>query len=131
MIVGGGPTGVEFAGELSDFLWNDVPRAFPTIQSSEVQVTLLEAGPTILSSFHQNLIKKALSALKEQGADIRTHSTVKSVSPDFIELTDGERIPYGTLVWSTGVGPLPVIDQSPFPKVSHSWLARFLVLSSC
>ena len=120
VIVGGGPTGVEFAGELCDFLWKDVPRAFPTIEPHDVTVTLLEAGPTILSAFDSKLISNALRSLKKQGANIRTESTVQCVKEDVIELKSGEKVPFGTLVWSTGVGPHEVINKSPFEKVSPS-----------
>lgn len=116
VIVGGGPTGVEFAAELCDFLWKDLPRAFPDVDASQVQVTLLEAGPKILSAFNDRLITNALTTLKKRGAKVRTESRVKEVQKEYIELDGGERIPYGTLVWSTGVGPHDVIANSPFEK---------------
>jgi len=116
VVVGGGPTGVEFAGELCDFLWRDMPRAYPSIDVSNVRVTLVEAGSTILSSFHQSLVKRAITTLKRQGVDVRTGTIVKSVSKGRLELDNGETIPYGTLIWSTGVGPRPLIQDSSFEK---------------
>uniref|UniRef100_A0A7S4I0K7 FAD/NAD(P)-binding domain-containing protein n=1 Tax=Vannella robusta TaxID=1487602 RepID=A0A7S4I0K7_9EUKA len=114
VIVGGGPTGVEYAAELCDFLWNDLPRAYPQINAHEVKVTLLEAGPNILSAFDASMVKKALTSLRKRGVDIRTDSAVSKVNPESLELDSGYKIPYGTLVWSTGVGPHEVVSKSPF-----------------
>jgi len=119
VIVGGGPTGVEFAAELCDFLWKDLPNAYPEIDAKDVKVTLVEAGPKILSAFNDRLINKALKALRDRGADVRVDSRVKQVAKDYIELECGDKLPYGTLVWSTGVGPHDVIAKAPFKTDHH------------
>ena len=49
MVVGGGPTGVEFAAELNDFLWEDAQKAFPACPLADMRITLLEAGDSILT----------------------------------------------------------------------------------
>lgn len=118
VVVGGGPTGVEFTAELCDFLWKDLPKAYPDIKLNEVKITLLEAGENILSAFSSTLVKRALKNLKKQGADIRTDSSVKVVRDGEVELESGVIIPYGTLVWSTGIGPHDLIKNSPFELVN-------------
>lgn len=117
VVVGGGPTGVEFAAELCDFLWNDLPKAYPQIKANEVKVTLLEAGSNILSAFNSSLVKKAIISLKKRGVDIRTDSSVCKVEDGVLELDSGYKMPFGTLVWSTGVGPREVVENSPFKTV--------------
>jgi len=60
VIVGGGPTGVEFAAELSDFFWEDLNKYFPNVPINEVRITLLEASDKILGAFAQTLVNYAL-----------------------------------------------------------------------
>ena len=82
-----------------------------------MKVTLLEAAPKILSAFSSKLVDKAIENLKRQGVDVRTDSPVKIVHSTHVELASGLIIPYGALIWSTGVGPRPLIEASQFPKV--------------
>lgn len=55
VVVGGGPTSIEFSGELYDFLSSDFRRWFPQISLDEVKITLLEASDHILNMFEANL----------------------------------------------------------------------------
>jgi len=117
VVVGGGPTGVEFAGELSDFFWQDLRRSFPSAPTHLVSVTLLEAQSSILTTFCQQLVDKAIVALKREGVHVRTGSQVAAVTDKTVVLTSGEVLDYGLLVWSTGVGPRPfVLNSSCLPQ---------------
>jgi len=113
VVVGGGPTGVEFSGELSDFIQRDVHRKFSHVKDL-IAVTLIEAKE-ILSSFDVRLRQYATNQLQKTGVQLK-HGMVKHVFPEKLELTDGTEVPYGLLVWSTGVGPSSFVKSLPFEK---------------
>ncbi|XP_006657842.2 internal alternative NAD(P)H-ubiquinone oxidoreductase A1, mitochondrial-like [Oryza brachyantha] len=113
VVVGGGPTGVEFSGELSDFITRDVRERYTHVKDY-VKVTLIEANE-ILSSFDVGLRQYATDHLSKYGVNL-VRGVVKEVRPTEIELSDGSRVPYGLLVWSTGVGPSEFVRSLPFPK---------------
>jgi NADH:ubiquinone reductase (non-electrogenic) len=115
VVVGGGPTGVEFAAELHDFVTEDLRRAFRDILPL-VQITLLEAGAAILNAFDATLAAYTLRHFQRQRIHVRTNSPVTAVRPDAIVLADGTEIPYGLVVWSTGVGPTEFVRDLPFEK---------------
>ncbi|XP_052186890.1 internal alternative NAD(P)H-ubiquinone oxidoreductase A1, mitochondrial-like [Diospyros lotus] len=113
VVVGGGPTGVEFSGELSDFIVRDVHQRYAHVKDY-IHVTLIEANE-ILSSFDDRLRKYAVKQLVKSGVRL-VRGVVKDVQPEKIILNDGSDVPYGLLVWSTGVGPSPLVNSLPFPK---------------
>lgn len=134
VVVGGGPTGVEFAGELQDFFENDLKKWIPEI-ASNFRVTLVEALPSVLPMFSKNLIDYTEQTFKEETIEIRNKTMVKNVTEQYIEAeyTNAagekvlERIPYGLLVWATGNAVRPVVrdlmGQIPAQKDSRRGLA--------
>jgi NADH:ubiquinone reductase (non-electrogenic) len=134
VVVGGGPTGVEFAGELQDFFMNDLRKWIPDIIDN-FHVTLVEALPNVLPMFSKHLIDYTEKTFKEETIEIRTKTMVKKVTDKFIEAEttkpNGERvveqIPYGLLVWATGNAVRPVVrdlmSQIPAQKDSRRGLA--------
>lgn len=142
VVVGGGPTGVEFAGELQDFFNDDLKKWIPEIQDN-FHVTLVEALPNVLPMFSKQLIDYTESTFKEESISIRTKTMVKNVTDKSIEAEitnpDGsktlETIPYGLLVWATGNAVRPVIrdlmGQLPAQKDSRRGLAvnEYLVVN--
>ncbi|CAM6009332.1 unnamed protein product [Sphagnum balticum] len=113
VVVGGGPTGVEFSGELSDFIRHDVHRKFAHVRDL-IHVTLIEANE-ILSSFDVRLREYAVKQLTKTGVKLK-RGMVNDVLPEKLLLTDGTEVPYGLLVWSTGVGPSPFVRNLQFEK---------------
>ncbi|KAF7803555.1 external alternative NAD(P)H-ubiquinone oxidoreductase B2, mitochondrial-like [Senna tora] len=115
-IVGGGPTGVEFAASLHDFVNEDLVRLYPGIKDF-VKITLLEAGDHILSMFDKRITAFAEDKFNREGIDVKTGSMVVKVSEKEIstkELKNGGEItttPYGMAVWSTGIGTRPFIKD--------------------
>jgi NADH:ubiquinone reductase (non-electrogenic) len=109
VVVGGGPTGVEFAGELQDFFEEDLQKWVPQIKD-DFRVTLVEALPNVLPMFSKQLVEYTESAFKEEHISIRTKTAVKRVNDKTIEaeitMPDGSKkmeiMPYGLLVWATG-----------------------------
>ncbi|KAL4888708.1 hypothetical protein BDV59DRAFT_196208 [Aspergillus ambiguus] len=142
VVVGGGPTGVEFAGELQDFFEEDLKKWIPDIQK-HFHVTLVEALPNVLPMFSKQLIDYTESTFKEEAITIRAKTMVKNVTDKYIEAEvtkpDGskelERIPYGLLVWATGNAVRGVVrdlmNQLPAQKNSRRGLAvnEYLVVN--
>ncbi|KAJ9690291.1 hypothetical protein PVL29_012776 [Vitis rotundifolia] len=113
VVVGGGPTGVEFSAELHDFVNEDLVKLYPTVKDL-VKITLLEAGDHILNMFDKRITAFAEEKFQRDGIDVKTGSMVVKVSDK--EISTKERgngnitsIPYGMAVWSTGIGTRPVI----------------------
>ena len=104
VVVGGGPTGVEFAGELDDYLREDVLRLHPHLRGS-VRITLLEAGSAVLSSFDASLQAYALRRYAAKRIEVRLRTKVVRVAADAVELESGEVLPTHLCVWNTGIGP--------------------------
>ena len=134
VVVGGGPTGVEFAGELQDFFEEDIKKLIPDI-SDRFRVTLIEALPNVLPSFSKQLIDYTESTFKEEKIDIKTKTMVKKVTDKTVEAEitgpDGKKqtlvFPYGLLVWATGNAVRPVVRdlmaKIPAQKDSRRGLA--------
>ncbi|KAG8175324.1 hypothetical protein JTE90_002869 [Oedothorax gibbosus] len=114
VIVGGGPTGVEFGAELYDFKVKDVRRLY---ESSEelFRVTLIEAA-NILGSFDEKLRTYAEKKLRERKNFTLLKTSVVEVKEDCVILKDGTILPCGLVVWSTGLSPRVFTQNLSVPK---------------
>ncbi|CAJ1931526.1 unnamed protein product [Cylindrotheca closterium] len=117
-IVGGGPTGVELAGEMSDF-FEQVCRpsdgAFQLLKD-DISIMLIHGGAELLPAMDQELRNRALVALDEQGIDLRLNSRLKEVGRDFVKIFEKssgeeETIPVGLTIWAAGNAPLPFVAE--------------------
>jgi NADH dehydrogenase FAD-containing subunit len=102
VVVGGGPTGVEFAGDLADFLAEDIPKIAPGL-GAEFRMTLVEANE-ILGTFDLNLRNYGAKRLQAMRVHLKK-AIVAEVTDSSVVLTDGEVLQSNLVVWSTGVGP--------------------------
>ncbi|OQR89650.1 NADH-ubiquinone oxidoreductase, partial [Thraustotheca clavata] len=119
VVVGGGPTGVEFCAELYDFVVQDLVRLYPHV-TNLLQVSLIDAGK-ILSTFDQSLQEQAMSKInKRKNMKIikaNCKEVVQSlVLSDAVILDSGEELPCGLVVWSAGVGPNELTKTLPWTK---------------
>lgn len=115
VVVGGGPTGVEFAAELHDFVVQDLRKTFAELVP-DVRITLLEASSGILNSFDATLSAYALRHFQRSRIEVRTGTMVKEVREREVLLADGSTIGHGLVVWSTGIGATPIVQALPYPK---------------
>jgi NADH:ubiquinone reductase (non-electrogenic) len=115
VVVGGGPTGVEFAAEMHDFIKEDLRKPYSALMPY-IRITILEAGPSILSTFDGVLSDYTARLFRRQQIDVRTNSPVAKVGAEVITLKNGEVVPFGLLVWSTGIGPTSLVRSLPFAR---------------
>ncbi|CAL5391377.1 unnamed protein product [Camellia sinensis] len=115
IIVGGGPTGVEFAAELHDFVQEDLVKIYHSVKDL-VKITLIQSGDHILNTFDDRISSFAEQKFQRDGIEVLTGSRVLSVSDKFINMKmkssgDVLSMPHGMVVWSTGVGARPVVKD--------------------
>ncbi len=103
-IVGGGPTGVEYAGALAELFYGPLRADFPTIRSEEIRVVLVEAGPRLLNTMPERLSDYARRRLERIGVEVLTETAVSAVRPDGADLGEHGTLTSGTVVWTAGVG---------------------------
>jgi len=101
VIVGGGPTGVELAGAVKE-LQHEIHREFEHI-APKATVTLLEAGPRLLPTFHPHSSKYTLKTLTKMGVHVQVDAAVVEATPRSLRLKDGSEIVAGTRIWAAGV----------------------------
>jgi NADH:ubiquinone reductase (non-electrogenic) len=106
--VGAGPTGVRFAAELHDLLVEDLPRSYPEL-AGLVRITVLEAGPQMLSAYDEDLRAYAAREFRRDGIAVRTDSPVSEVGPTGLRLRSGEEVPAGLVLWCAGSAPTPLV----------------------
>ena len=104
--IGGGPTGVELAGAVTELAKHVLARDFRSIDPKEARVVLVEAGARILSAFDEPVSAKAVAQLRELGVEVRTGARVTAIDPRGLDVEIAgakERIDASTVVWGAGV----------------------------
>jgi NADH dehydrogenase len=107
VIVGGGPTGVELAGAISEIACQVMGRDFRSIDPCEARVVLAEAGPRILPAFPEELSPKAERSLARLGVEVWTGSPVTSIERDRI-VAGMREIRAANVFWAAGVTASPL-----------------------
>jgi len=107
VIVGGGPTGVELAGAISDITKLYMTKNFRHIDPSMAQILILEGSPTILAAYPADLQRKAGEQLNALGVKFRTNAHVSDVQPGYVMVGD-ERIDSVVTLWAAGVQASPL-----------------------
>jgi NADH dehydrogenase len=111
VLIGGGPTGVELAGALSEIANDTLKHDFRSIDPRESQILLLEAGDRILATFPPSLSEAAERSLIKLGVRTRTKATATGIDADGVTVRiDGveQRIASRTVLWAAGVRPSPL-----------------------
>ncbi len=107
VIIGGGPTGVELAGAISDIAKLYMAKDFRHIDPSKAQVLILEGSPSILGAYPKDLQESARKQLEDLGVRIRTGAHVTDVQPGYVMVED-ERIDSVVTLWAAGVQASPL-----------------------
>jgi NADH dehydrogenase len=107
VIIGGGPTGVELAGAISDIARRYMRQDFRHIDPTKARVMIIEGSPRILGAYPEDLSRKAVDQLQELGVEVRTHMKVSDVQPGYV-VANGERIEAAVTLWAAGVQASPL-----------------------
>ncbi len=114
VFVGAGYAGVEALAELADLV-RDALRYYPSLREVAQRWVLVDAAPKILAEIPPRLGDYAAHELARRGVEIRTSTTLASVDANEAVLSNGERIPTATLVWTAGVKPNPLLGELGLP----------------
>ena len=112
-IVGGGPTGVEYAGALAELARLILPYEYPELPPSALRILLLEGGDRLLPMFVPRQSDYARRELERRGVDVRTNTLVSSADDRGVTLHDGTEIETATMVWTAGVLPNDPVHEKP------------------
>jgi NADH dehydrogenase len=114
VLIGGGPTGVELAGTLAEIA-RQTRAEFRHIDTSATRIVLVEAGPTILSTFAPTLRDAASRSLHRLRVEIRENTRVTGVDEKGV-MFDSERLDAGTVLWTAGVAASPLTGTLGVPR---------------
>jgi len=103
VIVGGGPTGVEFAGALRELIVYVLSRDYSTITAAETRIVLVEASESLLTTMPADLRQYAQQKLCSMGVEVLLENRVVGATAESVELHGGDVISSHTLLWSAGV----------------------------
>ncbi len=110
-VIGGGPTGVELAGQISELARRALTNNFRRIDPASARVIIFDGGEKPLATFGPELSEKTSESLTRIGVELRMHTRVTDVGPGWIVVQgpDGEeRVPCHTRVWAAGVQGSPL-----------------------
>jgi len=103
VIVGGGPTGVELSGAMAEMKKNILPKDYPEVDFSRLQIYLIEGSPNTLNSMSDPSKRKSRQYLEQLGVIVRTGTTVEDYDGTTVRLKGGETLTARNLIWAAGV----------------------------
>ena len=118
VIVGGGATGVEIAGALSEMKRYVIPYDYPDMDFSLMHIYLIEAGDRLLAGMSQDSSRKAYDFLKSMGVDVQFGKMVTDYRDHKVIMKDGTEIPTRTFLWVSG------IRANAMPGISDDHMGR-------
>jgi NADH dehydrogenase len=115
VVVGGGPTGVEVAGALSEMINTTMVHEFPAL-APRAKVHLVDHGKELLKMFFDKGHAYAARILEKDGVELRLGVGVKAIGPGHVTLSDGNTIKTRCVVWGGGLMAAPVAGASGLPQ---------------
>jgi len=107
VVIGGGPTGVELAGAISDIAKLYMRHDFRHIDPAKARVLLIEGAPRILGAYPEDLSRKAVEQLNDLGVEVHTGVQVTDVQPGYV-IAGGQRVDSVVTLWAAGVQASPL-----------------------
>jgi NADH dehydrogenase len=111
VVVGGGPTGVETAGALAELIIHVMAKDYPYMDLKEVRVLLLEAAPSVMMTYPDELRKATNKLLRKKGVEILVNTRLVDYNGHDVTLGDGSHIKTHTLIWTAGVRSAEMTDR--------------------
>ena len=108
VVVGGGPTGIESVGALTELYRSDFAKDYRGVPAGAARLILVEAGPTLFPMFKPDIREYAQHELEERGVEIMLGERVEAVEPTRVKLASGTVLPAHTLVWGAGLQASPL-----------------------
>ncbi len=108
VVVGGGPTGIESVGALSELYRSDFAKDYRGVPAEQARLTLVEAGPTLFPMFKPDIREYAQHELEDRGVEIMLGERVEAVEPTRVRLASGTVLNAHTLVWGAGLQASPL-----------------------
>jgi NADH dehydrogenase len=133
VIVGGGPTGVELAGAFAEIKRNILPKDYPGIDFTKLNIILVEGSKSTLSSMSKHAQSASVAYITELGVKLRTELVVKNYDGAIVTLSNGETIKTKNLIWAAGVTGnfIEGIDKDVLARGNRIKVDRFnLVLNT-
>lgn len=126
-VVGGGPTGTEFAAVLSDLIREDMEKVYPALKG-EAKVTVYDVAPRVLSMFDEALAKYAVESMRKEGVSVKTEHHIEELrwgepnapppdqkdpkGPLTLKTKEEGEVGVGMVVWATGNAMNPFVEHS-------------------
>lgn len=118
VVVGGGPTGVEVSGALAEMKKYVLPKDFPELDFSRMNIYLLEGTGKTLAAMSEKSSQQSRKYLERLGVTVMTSTLVKDYDGNQVQLQDGTTIAAATVIWAAGIrGNVPA-------GIDSSWIAR-------
>ena len=114
VVIGGGPTGVELAGALTEIARHALAKDFRTIDPTQARIILLEGGKRVLAAYPPALSSKAHRQLEHLGVEVRTEAVVTAIDAAGVGVGD-QRFPARTVLWAAGVTASPLAQSLGVP----------------
>lgn len=109
--VGGGPTGVEEAGSLSELVYSVMANEYHGLDFSEVDIKLIEATDKVLPMMPESLRNETVRVLREKKVDVRLETQVMDYDGENLTFKSGEVVATKTVIWAAGVKAVPVVAK--------------------
>ncbi|MFK7800175.1 MAG: NAD(P)/FAD-dependent oxidoreductase [Anaerolineae bacterium] len=110
-IVGGGATGVEYAGALAELIYQPLEKDYPRLDLKNLtRVILIEAGPQLLTGIDKD--GYTVERLTKIGVDVRLNTRVESVEEDCVKIADSDPLLTDTVLWAAGIQGQPVVKSA-------------------
>lgn len=111
-IVGGGSTGVEIVGAMTELVHGSFTKDFTGLNFKEVSIVLIEASDNLLPGFPEDCRKYSNLRVRQMGVEIHVNSPVTQITKDTIHLKNGQVIPTQTVIWAAGVRGASLVQNS-------------------
>ncbi|MBS3144724.1 NAD(P)/FAD-dependent oxidoreductase [Candidatus Woesearchaeota archaeon] len=116
VIVGAGPTGVELAGELAEFIDQNLQKNYPHLKGYGRKIYLVQSNPEIIPFMHPHSRQQTLKKLAKERINVITNALVTKVTTEGIEINKKKKLKTNTVIWTSGVKPTSIPTK---PKITN------------